>query len=192
MSRTINGDLWRKAVPVVAIIALVLGLSYFAYDRWIDVPYVTYEVLPSYRLPPPLDEKRVVIVTISNSGLARATEVRISIRTTGPVEGLEIDSGDEVLPGQWQNRTTLTITMPRLVQGNQVSITILVSSKSAPVEDVQILFDQGMGSQKTSSESWLDFMVKLFAIPGAVFMIAIVIAVLETLWKSRPKPITSM
>jgi len=176
--------MWVMVGAIATVVTVFLGFGIFAYQQWFNVPQIAYEVLPPYRLPSPLSDRQVAIVVVSNIGAARATGLRITIRTSGPVQGLEINSTEEVVANEWQNQTSLTITMPRLVQDNQASFTLLVSSQLLPIERVDVVFDQGIGTERKVQVVY----PSSFALPGFLLLLAagfVLVGVEETLSARR-------
>jgi hypothetical protein len=140
-------DIWVKIGVIATIISILLGAIYFLYDRFYIVPNVTYSILPSYRLPAPLNDRQLVIIVINNVGGRKATGLRASIKTSGPVQALQVESPEQTSYDEWQNKTSLVILAPRLANGAQILLTMLVSTKESPITSIEIVHDDGVGTE---------------------------------------------
>jgi len=168
--------IWLSYIGAMASIAVILGFIITTYNTWYNIPKVTYQILPSYRLPPPLNEESVTIVIIRNEGLAKATGLTISISTSGSIEGLKVDSIEKVNITTPYN-TTLIMEMPRLIQGNQASFTLLVSTESDPITQLDVVYDQGNGIKAGSQVNTLndEYITLAFGLMGAAITFVFII-----------------
>jgi hypothetical protein len=63
------------------------------------------------------------------------------------VQALQVESPEQTSCDEWQNKTSLVILAPRLANGAQILLTMLVSTKESPVTSIEIVHDDGVGTE---------------------------------------------
>jgi hypothetical protein len=156
---------WTTAIISSGLIGAIVVISIFGYNTWYNVPNMTYEILPAY---PISTNEQVSAVVVRNEGRAGATNIRIVIHGAGDISVLSLSSGEQTNTAQ--NATTLTVTLPRLPAGSQVSLYAKVeSSYNPPITSVYVSSDQGIGNQRaTTSTSPIELILLLMPLVTAL------------------------
>ena len=125
------------------LIALIGGVFYFVYSEFYKVPRLNYEILPTYVI----EDEKIVPVIFRNEGHANATNVRIKINCSGPIQNLFEDI-PEKFSTEKDNQNILVYQLGRFTKSLKSTIYIKISSLSEkPINNIDITSDQGTGQE---------------------------------------------
>ncbi len=126
---------------VAAIILAALG---FVYKEIYKQPKLTYQILRPYVR----GDERIVPIIFRNEGHANATNVRITITCSGPIQVISEEEIPENLETERPNQYTIIYKLDRLTHQIGIPVYITLSSLSdRPVNNVNITSDQGSGQE---------------------------------------------
>lgn len=157
------------------------GFVTFAYNQWYNIPKVTYQIFPSYMLPSPLNGSQVEYIFIQNSGAASATNLIISVVTSGPIVSEAMNTFEQwQLMEPWQNQTRFKFSQPRLARGDYITITLIISTKeSEPISNVYIVYDQGMAVKEEVAQTPWILITLILVVVIIILIIGILLAYLR-------------
>jgi hypothetical protein len=168
---------FSKLVPwllrIVAILVAVTFGSGFVWDNWIDVPDLTYEILPTYAL----ESMSFAGLTVQNRGRATAHEVRISL---GDLQ-TEIQQSEVQCAERWTweatdtQTDTLVLSLDRMVSGSSLTV-YLLTEHEARLDGVDVASEEGRGRLATNESTSQPLVALYVGVAIAVIAIGALVA----------------
>lgn len=125
------------------LIAVIGSVSYFIYIEFYKIPKLNYEILPTYIM----EDEKIVPIIFRNNGHENATNVRLKINCTGPIQNIFEDI-PEKFSTETENQNVLIYQLDRFTKSIILTIYIKISSLSDEViNNINITSDQGSGQE---------------------------------------------
>jgi hypothetical protein len=160
------GWIWKG---IIALLSLLLGsgVLYFVYENLVNVPDVTYKVLPSYELDP---ASQLGLVVVENRGRATAHDVLIRVYTVGSaMDYYRIESHElwRLVQGG-AGDGYIAIWLDRVASGSSLTM-YLNTSPVGEVDGVTVTSEEGRGHVAgEQSTAGLGAPIALGAVLGAL------------------------
>ena len=165
------------------LITLIGSISYFIYIEFYRIPQLNYEILPTYII----EDEKIVPVIFRNEGHANATNVRIKINCSGPIQNLFEDIPEKFLTDV-DNQNVLIYQLDRFTKSLKSTIYIKMSSLSEkPINNIDITSDQGTGQEyKKLTPLSLWERIALIMISFSLGMLTTIMLIYYTIISSKP------
>lgn len=123
------------------LFTLIGGILSFIYWQYYNLPKLNYEILPTYIM----GDEKIVPVIFRNEGHAKATDIRIKISCSGPIQNLFEDI-PEKFTSERDNQNVIIYRLDRFTKSIIATIYLKISSLSdEPINVISITSDQGPG-----------------------------------------------
>ena len=125
------------------LIALIGSVLYFIYIEFYKIPKLNYEILPTYIM----EDEKIVPIIFRNNGHKNATNVRLKISCSGPIQNIFEDI-PEKFATEKENQNVLIYQLDRFTKSIMLTIYIKISSLSdEAINYINITSDQGPGQE---------------------------------------------
>ena len=125
------------------LITLIGSISYFIYIEFYRIPQLNYEILPTYIM----EDEKIVPIIFRNNGHKNATNVRLKISCSGPIQNIFEDI-PEKFATEKENQNVLIYQLDRFTKSIMLTIYIKISSLSdEAINSIDITSDQGSGQE---------------------------------------------
>jgi hypothetical protein len=130
---------------IIALLGLILGsgVVYFLYDNFVNVPDVTYTVLPSYELDA---ASQLGLVVVENRGRATAHDVLVRVYTLSSAIDYYIVESEELwtLAEGGAGDAYMVLWLDRMARGSSLTI-FITTSPLGEVDGVTVTTEEGRG-----------------------------------------------